>query len=298
MTAFNALVRRNVKLFFKDRGMFLTALISPLILLFLFITFLGNVYRDAFLSGIPAEMSAPDKLVDGFVGGWLFSSLLAVSCVTVAFCSNLIMVQDKALGTRADLTIAPISNAKLALSYYVSTALSTLIICGVALMAGFGYIANAGWYMSVSEVLLTLLDVFMLVMFGTLLSSVVSHFLSTQGQMSAVGAIMSSCYGFLCGAYMPISQFSAGIRNLISCLPGTYGTVLLRNHMMGGAMRELDSLRLPPEAIQELRRAFDSDLFFFGSKVSIPMLYVVLCSAIMVLLAAFILLNIRNRKRV
>ena len=51
MNVIFALIRRNVKLFFKDKGMFFTALITPMILLVLYITFLGHVYRDAFQLG-------------------------------------------------------------------------------------------------------------------------------------------------------------------------------------------------------------------------------------------------------
>ena len=47
------LVKRNVKLFFKDKGLFFTALITPAILLILYATFLGNVYRDAFYQIFP-----------------------------------------------------------------------------------------------------------------------------------------------------------------------------------------------------------------------------------------------------
>ena len=49
MKTAKALIKRNIKLFFKDKGMFFTALITPAILLVLYATFLGNVYRDAFL---------------------------------------------------------------------------------------------------------------------------------------------------------------------------------------------------------------------------------------------------------
>lgn len=60
---------RNMKLFFKDKGMFFTSLITPLILLVLFFTFLGNVYRDTFLSFVPDGVQVPAALADGFVGG-------------------------------------------------------------------------------------------------------------------------------------------------------------------------------------------------------------------------------------
>lgn len=53
MSALGYLIRRNTKLFFKDRGVFFTSLIAPLILLLLFITFLGTVYRDSFHACIP-----------------------------------------------------------------------------------------------------------------------------------------------------------------------------------------------------------------------------------------------------
>ena len=90
---FLSMVKRNVKLFFKDKAMFFTSLITPLILLVLYGTFLWNVYEDSFLAGAEQFGVQVDlKLVKGCVGGELLSSLLAVSCITVAFCANMLMV--------------------------------------------------------------------------------------------------------------------------------------------------------------------------------------------------------------
>ena len=57
--------------------------------------------------------------------------------------------------------------------------------------------------------------------------SIISYPLTTQGQMSAVGTIVSAGYGFICGAYMPISDFGSGLQKVLSYLPGTYGTLLI-----------------------------------------------------------------------
>ena len=161
------------------------------------------------------------------------SSLLAVSCVTVAFCSNLLMIRDKVSGAKRDLTVAPLKSGTMALGYYVATIMSSLIICLVAAGACFFYLAATGWYITVTDLLFIILDIFLLVMFGTALSSCINFPLSTDGQASAVGTIVSSGYGFICGAYMPISNFGTGLKNVMSFLPGTYGTCLLRNHFMG-----------------------------------------------------------------
>ena len=42
MRTLTILIKRNVKLFFKDKGMFFTSLITPIILLVLYSTFLKN----------------------------------------------------------------------------------------------------------------------------------------------------------------------------------------------------------------------------------------------------------------
>lgn len=77
-TAF-ILIKRNIKLFFKDKGMFFTSLITPAILLVLYVTFLGNVYRDSFTSNLPDSLKLSEDIIEGLVGGQLISSILAVS---------------------------------------------------------------------------------------------------------------------------------------------------------------------------------------------------------------------------
>lgn len=294
-----ALVRRNTKIYFKDKGLSFTSLITPLILLVLYGTFLSNVYEETFRSALEAAgATVPDKLIGGCVGGELVSSLLAVSCVTVAFCSNLLMVQDKITGARHDLTIAPVKPAILALSYYLSTLITTLLICFTATGVCFGYLAYTGWYLTAADVAALLLDVALLVFFGTALSSCVNFSLSTQGQASAVGTIVSAGYGFVCGAYMPISQFSEGLQKVISFLPGTYGTSLLRNHALRGVFEEMDAQGFPDEVIEAIRDSVDCNLYFFGNKVELSAMYFILIAAILVAAGLYVAMNVLSgRKR-
>lgn len=291
------LVRRNTKLFFKDKGMFFSSLITPIILLVLYATFLANVYRDSFSAGMPKGFSVSEKLINGCVGGELLSSLLAVCCVTVAFCSNMLMVQDKVTGSRNDLTITPVKKSVLALGYYISTALTTLIVCLIAAGASFIYLANTGWYLSVSDIILVLVDVFLLVMFGTAISSIINFFLSSQGQISAVGTIVSAGYGFICGAYMPISQFGSTLQKVISFLPGTYGTSLIRNHALRGVFEEMEAQNFPSDVIEGIKDSIDCNLYFFGNKVQIGTMYFIVGGATLFLIAVYVLINLLRKNR-
>ena len=58
MTGLGNLIRRNIRLFFKDKGMFFSSLITPIILLVLYVTFLAKVYRDSFASAIPFNIGS------------------------------------------------------------------------------------------------------------------------------------------------------------------------------------------------------------------------------------------------
>ena len=286
------LIKRNVKLFFKDKGMFFTSLITPAILLILYATFLGNVYRDSLTSQLPENFKLSEDIINGLVSGQLISSLLAVSCITVAFCSNFLIVQDKASGTIKDFNISPVKPWTLSLSYYVATLISTLIICIVALILGFIYMAVVGWYLSFVDVCLMFLDVMLLVLFGTALSSLINFFLTSQGQISAVGTIISAGYGFICGAYMPISSFGETLQKVVSFLPGTYGTSLLRNHAMRGVFNEMSTQGMPDEVINGLKNSLDCNLYFFDNKVEILVMYLILGITVVLLVGAYVFLNI------
>lgn len=296
MTTLRVLVKRNVKLFFKDKGMFLTSLITPAILLVLYVSFLGNVFRDSVAMNLPPDLQLPDKLLDGLVGGQLISSILAVSCVTVSFCANFLMVQDKANGSIRDLRITPVKPSVLAAGYYMATLVSSLIVCLTAVAVCLVYVAAVGWYMTLADVLCLLGDVVLLVLFGTALSSIINVFLSTQGQISAVGTIVSSGYGFICGAYMPISSFGVGLQRALSFLPGTYGTVLMRNHAMRGALSAIADSGVPADAVDALKDGLDCRLYFFDHAVSEPVMYLVLCGTVAVLIAAYVAMHSGKKK--
>ncbi len=295
MKATGLLIKRNVKLFFKDRGMFFTSLVTPMILLVLYATFLGNVYRDSFRASLPPAFSLSEGIVDGLVASQLISSLLAVSCVTVAFSANFVMVQDKAGGAAWDLRMAPVRPAVLSLGYYVATLLATLLICFAATAICLVYVALVGWYLSAADVLLLFFDVFLLTLFGTALSSLINLFLSTQGQISAASAIVSAGYGFICGAYMPISSFGEGLQRVVLFLPGTYGTSLIRNHAMGGVLEQMQEEGVPDAVLDGIKASLDCKLTFFDTPVSMGAMYGILAGAILLLIGGYLAIHSLRR---
>ncbi len=296
MKTFFAVTKRNIKVFFKDKGMFFASLITPILMLVLYATFLAEVYRNSFNSSLPDFVSVSEKIINGTVAGELFSSILAVCCVTVAFCSNTLIAADKVSGARKDFLITPVKKSIISLSYYVGTLLATFIVISVAMCACFIYIAVKGWFLTFGDVMLLILDVFLVSLFGTAFSCIINSFLKTQGQISAVGTVISAGYGFICGAYMPISTFGSGLQKTISLLPGTYGTSLIRNHALRGVFEAMSKEGFPPEVIERIKDSVDCNLKFFGHAVTIPAMYAIVCVSIAVLIGVYVLINVLNKK--
>ena len=290
------LVGRNRKLFFKDKGMLFSSLITPVILIVLYATFLAKVYRDSFLSNLPDAVHISDELVNGTVAAQLAAALLAVSCITVTFCVNLTMVQDKANGVEKDFLVSPVKRSVIYIGYFFSTVLNSLMVNGLALAVCLAYMYKMGWYMSASDVLWVLLDEILLVLFGSTLSSIICYPLKTQGQMSAVGTIVSAGYGFVCGAYMPISNFGTGLQKILSYLPGTYGTSLIKNHMLHGIFTELSDSGFPDDVVTAIADSLDCNPAFHGHVVCVGEMVVIMVASVVILGMIYLLMASFSKK--
>jgi multidrug/hemolysin transport system permease protein len=277
--------------------MFFISMITPLVLLILFATFLRNVYIDTFKEILPTELEINERIIEGMAGAWLISSVLAVSCVTVAFSANTIMVEDKLNGIISDFKVAPIKSTTLSIAYFISNYIVTFIILICVMVIGYIYLLAVGWYIRVADVFITLLNIICCALFGTLLAAVVENFISTQGGLSAVSTLVTSLYGFICGAYMPLAQFSYGLRNILCLLPGTYSVGILRNSYMNGYLLELSKAGVPNIAIEEIKNNFDANLYVFGKQIPIWGMYTILLGACVILFGVYIAIVVVKAKK-
>lgn len=287
------LTLRNIKLYFKDKMTFLVSLITPLILLVLFIAFLKSTYEDSILSIIQG-FDLDQSLIDAFTGGWLFSSVLATSCITVAFCSGM-MVIDKINRANIDFMVSPVKKSTLQLSYVLANLFSTFIITFVLLIVGLIYLACVGFYITFVDFLLIVFGIIITSLFGTILANIIWTFTHSQGVVSGVCTLVSALYGFICGAYMPISTMGQGMQYFVSLLPGTYATVLFRQGFLNSVLNRMRET-LPQGMINGIASGFDVKMSFFGHDVSTLALILVISISTIVLLGVFLFINKFKKK--
>ena len=129
------LIQRNLKLFFKDKTVVMFSLLSTLIVLGLYIIFLGRLTFEE-LANYPG--------VDLLTGAWVMSGILAIIPVNSSLGALSAMLVDKEKGTYEDLIMTPLSRLQIIGGYVFSTFLTTLVLSVIVLIATEIYLVSLG----------------------------------------------------------------------------------------------------------------------------------------------------------
>lgn len=281
----SGLVERSLKIFLKDKASVFFSLLAPLIVLGLYLLFLGDIQTDgikAAFEGAPIE----EKSLKNFVDAWMLAGVVSVACVTVSFSVQGITVQDREKGVLNDMLASPISRGIIDISYLISNFVVTLCICLIVLAVAFVYVAITGWALSLVDVVLLIALTIMSVLSASVISTLVGLAFRTSSQHSAFVGIISAVIGFVMGAFMPLSAFPEGVQYVTLFVPATYSAALYRNLFMRGALEKIDAVL--PGAEDGLKGSFSMELDFFGKTIGTDMQAVIFAAFIALTLAAWI----------
>lgn len=289
---------RNLKIFLKDKANIFFALLAPLIVLGLYILFLGRIQTDGLLSALQEMgVSGGEKEIRSFADCWMLSGVMASACITVPLCACGVMVQDRNRGIRADLAASPVPGWMPPAAYFFSVVAAGLIIGFAVLVICLVWLAATGsWFLSVADVLVLLGTLVLSVLSSSTLLVFVVGFLRTEGAFTGLNVILGTVIGFLIGAYMPLSVFPTGVQYVTLFVPGSYSAGIFRNCFMNGALDNI-AQNISPEFADALASQYALKLNFFGTDMPAWVMAIVL-GATVLLFAVANLLAAKFRKKV
>ena len=299
MNALLCMTARNLKIFLKDKANIFFSLLAPLIVLALYVLFLGRVQADGINESLAAAgVTGAEQSVQAFCDAWMLVGTLASSCITVPLCACGLIVQDKKRGIIGDLAASPVPSWLAPVSYFLSVAAAGLVLCTGVLLLAFGWLAVSGsWCLSVLDVFATIGVMILSVVSSTALLVFLVSFLKSEGAFMGLNVILGTVVGFLIGAYMPLSMFPAGIQYFTAFIPGSHSAGLFRNFIMGGALDELAALSSPAFA-EALAEEFSFALNFFGHAVTPPVMAAVVAGAAVLFIGLLLAVRFFAARRV
>jgi multidrug/hemolysin transport system permease protein len=278
---------RNLKIFFRDRTSVFFSLLSAIIIIGLYVLFLGNVW-----SGSLKDMPGVRFVMDS----WIMAGLLAVTSMTTTMGAFGIMVEDRTKKISKDFYSSPISRSGLTSGYIISSYIIGVIMTLFTLVLAELYIlAYGGALMSIGA----LLKVIGLILLSTVTSTsfilfIVSFFRSTNAFATA-STIIGTLIGFLTGIYLPIGQLPDAVQFVIKVFPVSHSATLLRQVMMEAPLQQTFA-GAPAEAAGQFRQFMGVDLVFGDTVVSTfaSIGILVLTAAVFFLLS---MLNLSRKRR-
>ncbi len=298
---FNALIRlteRNVKVFIKDRANVFFSMLAPLIVLVLYVLFIGRMQSDGIIASLAEYGVSADDAVRAFSDSWMLSGVMATSCITVPLCACSTMVYDKNRGVSADFAASPIPAWLPSAAYFLSVVAAGLIICLIVLCVCFGWLAISGsWLLSVGDVFACIGVTVLSVLSSSTLLVFAIGFIRSEGAFTGLNVIIGTVTGFLIGAYIPISNFPAAVQYVTLFVPGSYSAALFRTFFMDGAVEEM-AQAVSPQFAEGLADSFSVRLNFFGEPLATGWAAVILAGTVFLFGACFIVSSVLRAKRI
>lgn len=237
-----ALVKRNLKLYYRDKTSVFFSLLSVLIILGLYILFLSDVTSN----------EIPIKEAKAFVDIWMIAGIMAVSSLTSTLGALGVVVMDKENKRLLDFKISPLSNRSLMFAYSLSA-----VIVGIIMSIIVFLVASVYLFVRVSLVFntFTYLKILSLIILSVSSSTSIVFFvvslISTQNAYTTISIVLGTIVGFLTGIYVPIGSLPSFVQTLIIIFPVSHSALLFKQVMLKNSL-----LDIPVKIMHELEETF------------------------------------------
>jgi len=241
------LAMRNLLMYFRDKVGVFFSLLSVLLVIALFILFLGDFFTPDYGGDI--------NEVTEVMNNWIFAGILAVTTVTTTKGAYVVMINDKVSHVYKDFYSTPVKRYKVVAGYalgafFVGTIMSLIVfivlniyngIMGNHVMSALNQLKTVGIL-----VLSVLLNACMIFFFAT--------FVKTNQAFGAMSTILGTLIGFMMGIYVPMGYLPPPIQTVIRFFPQSHTVLLFRQRFIDGIAEHAFS-HIPAEYLQEFQES-------------------------------------------
>jgi len=251
---------RNLRLFVRDRALVFFSFLSVLIILGLYVLFLGEIQVENIRQMI--GMDIPE--IDALVYAWMLPGLIAVASMTLSLGNMGRLVDDAQAENLNDFLVSPLKRWQLILSYVLSSITITSVISLFMFVLSIIIVKlKGGPWLNFEQIIQSLGIMFLLIISSALLSLYIASWVKTQNAYGVVNSMVGTFIGFVTGAYMPMGIMPVFVQNMFNILPVSLGASLLRQIYLAPIMDKV-FIGAPIEMVNEYRYFQGIDLKVFG----------------------------------
>lgn len=243
-----ALIKRNIKIYLRNRGAWLASLLTVFIIIGLYALFLGDQLSRGF-EGIGLE--EPRLLTDS----WIMAGIISIMPLSISL-GAVSIVNDRSKGLIKDFYCSPISRSKITLGYILSLAIISFLITVIGFALGEIYItANGGELLSLADMLRVLGIIAVDDLATTSIVMFIAMFITSESAYSAICTVIGTISGFITGIYIPVGALPEGVAAAVKCFPISHAGSMLRQIFTADAIAECTKnipADLKPDVLEQI----------------------------------------------
>jgi len=211
-------------LFFRDRLNVFFSLFATLIILMLYVMFLGDIMEQ----NLQQALGFWDDQIRVAMASLTMAGMVAVTSVTSCIGALGISVADKENSERDFLT-SPIPRWKITLGYVTGAGMVGLIMTSLALVFVLVYVTIIGGSLpSGANIGKLVLTVVLSALCGNAMMFFATLFINTRNAFSGFSSVVSSLIGFIMGIFIPVGVLPGTVQWVVRIFPMSHAAAMFR----------------------------------------------------------------------
>lgn len=267
-----SLVKRNIKIYLRDPLAVFFSFLSTIILMMIYILFLGNVGGD--------ELGAllTNNEMKFLIYSQMMAGIIVLNTLTIPLGNLGSIVTDFEQSKMDAFMVTPVKRYKIILGYYVASLLITLLLSLVFWVLAVIVLGLVTGIFFSFKIVITIIPIILLfVLISTSFMILLTTFIKSINAFGAVSGIFGSLIGFVSGIYIPLSSESPQfLRSVSSIIPFSHMTIWVKGILLEPSYQTiLDKTNGNQAVVDSVKDGFGAgELGLLGLDISLPILIV------------------------
>ena len=298
MSSVAVLIKRNVKLFLRDKTTVFFSFLSMIILVALYFLFIAKIYTVEM--DIPASggvgLLLSEAAKNFIVYFQMMAGVLVLNSMSLATGAFSTIAKDFESGHVDSLLLTPIKTREMILSYFCAGFISSFLINILTFILSHTIIGlTTGYWLSIETFLVVILILFVTSLISCAIMLLIVSLIKSSTALGVINGISGTLLGFLCGIYMPYSILGSGTKVIGSLIPFSHIVIWLKQVVLNNAFLQVGVVT---EFKEILLDSFSASNIGFAS-LSVPLWATILFAGIfgvLCLCASYYCLNKRIKR--
>ena len=287
MFEITSLIKRNIKIYLRDPLAVFFSFLSTIILMMIYILFLGNVGGD--------ELGAllTNNEMRFLIYSQMMAGIIVLNTLTIPLGNLGSIVTDFEDNKMDAFMVTPVKRYKIILGYYIASLIITFVLSLLFWILAVIVLGLVTGIFFPFKIIITIIPIILLfVLISTSFMILLTTFIKSVNAFGAVSGIFGSLIGFISGIYIPLSSSSPQIlKNISSVIPFTHMTIWVKGILLEPSYQTiLNKTNGNQAVVDSVKDGFGAnELGLLGLDISLPILIIgaALLSVILLLYSTY-----------